>query len=84
MINRHFFKTGMRPHEPLQVCFKLDVVRDWKGWFECMGKRITGLLGPSAPHTFEFQRRDCSLDGVWGLISSIWDKNHNVSLNHFP
>lgn len=62
-INRKFLTDErVRPHEPLKTCFKLDMVRDWKSWFESLGKRITGLLGPSAPHTFEFQRRDRSLD----------------------
>ena len=58
-INRSFFADGgMRPHEPLKLCFKLDRVRDWKTWLSHMGRRIVGLLGPSAPHVFQFVRRD--------------------------
>ena len=57
-INRSFFADGgMRPHEPLKLCFKLDRVRDdWKTWLSHMGRRIVGLLGPSAPHVFQFVR----------------------------
>ena len=58
-LNSGFFKVaGMRPHEPVKAAFKLDHVRDWKGWLERGGKRVSGIFGPSAPHWFEFVRRD--------------------------
>ncbi len=58
-LNTGFFKAqGMRPHEPVKSAFKLDHVRDWKSWLARGGKRISGIFGPSAPHWFEFVRRD--------------------------
>lgn len=58
-LNSGFFKqSGMRPHEPVKAAFKLDAVRNWKGWFEKTGKKVSGIYGPSAPHWFEFIRRD--------------------------
>ena len=64
-INSKFFRDDrMRPHEPLKVAFKLDRIKNWKAWLECMGKRLTGLLGPAAPHVFEFVRRDRALKDI--------------------
>ena len=71
-INTGFLKDqNMRPHEPLKVCFKLDAVRDWKTFLSAANKRVVGLLGPSAPHVFEFTRRDSILpkNGYQSLFS---------------
>ena len=75
-INSKFLRDDrMRPHEPLKVAFKLDRIRNWKAWLECMGKRLTGLLGPAAPHVFEFMRRDRALKGIrWYFLFDTYEQ----------
>lgn len=53
-----------RPKEAIRCSFKQDFVRDWKAYFESTGKRVAGIFGPSAPHYFEFRRRDSPLLAV--------------------
>lgn len=71
-LNTGFFnEPGMRPHEPVKSAFKLDHVRDWKSWLESGGKRISGIFGPSAPHWFEFVRRESSLSSSQSSFEQI-------------
>jgi hypothetical protein len=46
-----------RPYEKGRFVRKLDYVRDWKSWLFAMGKTVSGIAGPQAPHWFEFVRR---------------------------
>lgn len=62
-LNGSFLRdSGMRPHEPLKVAFKLDEIHDWKAWLAQGVRKVSGIAGPSAPHWFEFIRRDRPLD----------------------
>lgn len=73
VINQHFLADPqMRPHERLKVSFKLDTIRDWKSWLAASGKRITGLLGPAAPHVLEFVRRDSYLPSTATFMKPLW------------
>ena len=62
-MNR-FANSCWRPHESIGLAFKLDKIRGWKLYFAHLGKKLVGIGGPSAPHHFEFVRRE-------GAISSL-------------
>ena len=54
------FLPFTRPKEPDRCAFKHDWIRDWNSFFECLGRRISGISGPAATNHFEFRRRDSS------------------------
>ena len=58
LLNQKFMPKTRRT-EPTREAFKLDVIRDWKSYLACLGRKITGIAGPDAPHHFEFVRRSC-------------------------
>lgn len=55
-----FFKKHPRHHEKNAKVLRFDNIRNWKSYLACMGKKIKGIAGPSAPHLFEFSRA-----GTW-------------------
>lgn len=47
-----------RPHEPGRYVVKMDFCRNWKTFLQQIGKRVTGIAGPSAPHVFHICPRN--------------------------
>jgi len=56
-LQRFLHQLG-RQHEKLNYVIAMNNIRDWKSWLECLGKKLVGIGGPSAPHVFEFCRRE--------------------------
>ena len=52
-----FFAQLNRPHEGIRLVKRFDNVRCWKTFVLNIKKRITGIVGPSAPHSFSMQLR---------------------------
>ena len=54
LLERHMTVSGEREHHAQ----KLDTISDWKSWgWGSVGRKVTGITGPSAPHSFQFVRR---------------------------
>jgi hypothetical protein len=51
-------ETTKRPHEKDRFAVKVERVRDWSAWLKPIKAHLTGVGGPSAPHSFEFVRRE--------------------------
>ena len=50
-----------RPHEKDRFCIQVGKVRDWATWLQPLKIHLAGVGGPSAPHSFEFVRRQGAL-----------------------
>lgn len=58
IISFEHFIAKSRPHEPKKVVLPVEAVRDWKGYFQTMNRTIRGIAGQTAPHYFEFVKRE--------------------------
>ena len=52
-----FVQATSYPHEPWGYCYNVDLARDWTSWLLHLQVCMTGIGGPSAPHTFTFMLR---------------------------
>lgn len=57
-VIQYWLEKLPRPYEAGRFVCRLDRVRNWKEWLAHLGKKITGIFGPRAPHVFEFIRRE--------------------------
>ena len=55
----NWLRDFKRPYEASRSVFRFFKVRDWKEWGESISKRITGIKGQGASHSFQFIRKKC-------------------------